>query len=220
MAFSNITRSQLNQLDFTAAKLGLETGHYSLSSNYSQSAGAITNQGGFTWTGHFRDGFDMELEQISLGDATLAMADVRYRYDAEGNILNWTPNQVAISGKDTIMVGGVGRSADASTFVVEKGATFNGDIGGDKTQHLYIWDADANAVTGDVIDLKAFFATKALAQAAVQNSVETNSFATNIKDSSSFKIDLDANNDLILNFMDINLTKESLDEMIVRAYMA
>jgi hypothetical protein len=220
VAFSNITRSQLNQLDFSAAKLGLEMGHYSLSSNYSQSAGTITNQGGFTWTGHFRDGFDMELEQISLGDATLAMADVRYRYDEEGNILNWTPNQVALSGKDTIMVGGVGRSADASTFVVEKGATFNDDIGTDKAQHLYIWDADANAVSGDVIDLKAFFATKALAQAAVQNSVETNSFATNIKDSSSFKIDLDANNDLILNFMDINLTKESLDEMIARAYVA
>jgi 3-deoxy-D-manno-octulosonate 8-phosphate phosphatase KdsC-like HAD superfamily phosphatase len=220
VAFSNITRSQLNQLDFNAVKLGLETGHYSLSSNYSQSAGDITNQGGFTWTGHFRDGFDMELEQISLGDATLAMADVRYRYDAEGNILNWTPNQVAISGKDTIMVGGVGRSADASTFVVEKGATFDTDIGGDKTQHLYIWDADANAVSGDVIDLKAFFGTKALAQAAVQNSVETNSFATNIKDSSSFKIDLDANNDLILNFMDINLTQESLEMMIARAYAA
>ena len=220
VAFSNITRSQLNQLDFAAVKLGFETGHYSLSSNYSQSAGAITNQGGFSWTGHFRDGFDMELEQISLGDATLAMADVRYRYDEEGNILNWTPNQVALSGKDSIMVGGVGRSADASTFVVEKGVTFDTDIGADKTQHLYIWDVDANAVTGDVIDLKAFFGTKELAKAAVQNSVETNSFATNIKDSSSFKIDLDANNDLILNFMDINLTKESLDEMIVRAYMA
>jgi hypothetical protein len=178
VAFSNITRSQLNQLDFSAVKLGFETGHYSLSSNYSQSAGGITNDGGFTWTGHFRDGFDMELEQISLGDATLAMADVRYRYDAEGNLLNWTPNQVALSGKDTIMVGGVGRSADASTLVVEKSATFDTDIGADKTQHLYIWDADATAVTGDVIDLQAFFATKELAKTAVQNSVETNSFAT------------------------------------------
>jgi hypothetical protein len=220
VAFSNITLSQLNQLDFTAVQLGRESGNYSLRSNYSQSAEGITNTGGFTWTGHFREGMGMELERITLGNATLEMADARYRYDEEGNLLGWTPNQVASSGKDTIMVGNVGRSADASTFVVEKGATFNADIGADKTQHLYIWDADATAVTGDVIDLKAFFATKELAKAAVQTSVETNSFATNIKDSSSFKIDLDANNDLILNFMDINLTQESLEMMIARAYPA
>ena len=220
VAFSNITLSQLNQLDFTAVQLGRESGNYSLRSNYSQSAEGITNTGGFTWTGHFREGMGMELERITLGNTTLEMADVRYRYDEEGNLLGWTPNQVASAGKDTIMVGGVGRSADASTFVVEKGtdAAFNTGIGADKTQHLYIWDADATAVTGDVIDLNAFFATKELAKAAVQTSVETNSFATNIKDSSSFKIDLDANNDLILNFMDINLTQESLEMMIARAY--
>ena len=211
VAFSNITLSQLDQLDFAAVKLGRESGHYSLSSNYSQSAGSITNDGGFTWTGHFREGFGMELERITLGDATLAMAEVRYDYDAEGNLLNWTPNQVASAGKDTIMVGGVGRSADASTFVVEKGteATFNGGIGGDNTQHLYFWDADAS----DVIDLSDFFANETTARNAVQDTAPLTS-------RDSFTIDLNGTQDLMLHFMDTTLTQESLEVMIARAYAA
>jgi hypothetical protein len=213
VAFSNITLSQLDQLDFTAVTLGRESGNYSLRSNYSQSAEGITNTGGFTWTGHFREGMDMELERITLGNATLEMADVRYRYDEEGNLLDWTPDQVASAGKDTIMVGGVGRSADASTFVVEKGtdAAFNTGIGADKTQHLYIWDADATAVTGDVIDLKAFFADATTARNAVQDSAPATPRNT-------FTIDLNATQDLVLNFMDTNLTQESLEMMIARAY--
>ena len=208
VAFSNITLSQLDQLDFAAVKLGRESGHYSLSSNYSQSAGSITNDGGFTWTGHFREGFGMELERITLGDATLAMAEVRYDYDAEGNLLNWTPNQVASAGKDTIMVGGVGRSADASTFVVEKGteATFNSGIGGDNTQHLYFWDADAS----DVIDLSDFFANETTARNAVQDT-------TPLTSRDSFTIDLNSTQDLMLHFMDTTLTQESLEMMIARA---
>ena len=211
VAFSNITLSQLDQLDFAAVKLGRESGHYSLSSNYSQSAGSITNDGGFTWTGHFREGFGMELERITLGDATLAMAEVRYDYDAEGNLLNWTPNQVASAGKDTIMVGGVGRSADASTFVVEKGteATFNSGIGGDNTQHLYFWDADAS----DVIDLSDFFANETTARNAVQDTALATS-------RDSFTIDLNSTQDLMLHFMDTTLTQESLEMMIARAYAA
>ena len=213
VAFSNISLSQLNQLDFTAVTLGRESGNYSLKSNYSQTAEGITNEGGFTWTGHFREGFGMELEKITLGNTTLEMADVRYRYDEEGNLLSWTPNQVASSGKDTIMVGGVGRSADASTFVVEKGtdAAFNTGIGADNKQNLFLWDADTNAVTGDVIDLKAFFADATTARNAVQDT-------TPATPRNTFTIDLNATQDLVLNFMDTNLTQESLEMMIARAY--
>jgi hypothetical protein len=209
VAFSNITLSQLNQLDFTAVTLGRESGNYSLRSNYSQSAEGITNTGGFTWTGHFREGMGMELERITLGNATLEMADVRYRYDEEGNLLGWTPNQVASAGKDTIMVGNVGRSADASTFVVEKGteAAFNTGIGADNKQNLFLWDADAS----DVIDLKAFFADATTARNAVQDS-------TPATPRNTFTIDLNATQDLVLNFMDTSLTQESLEMMIARAY--
>jgi hypothetical protein len=209
VAFSNISLSQLNQLDFIAVQLGRELGNYSLRSNYSQTAEGITNTGGFTWTGHFREGFGMELEKITLGGATLEMADVRYRYDEEGNLLNWTPNQVASSGKDTIMVGGVGRSADASTFVVEKGtdAAFNTGIGADNKQNLFLWDADAS----DVIDLKAFFADSTTARNAVQDTASATP-------RNSFTIDLNATQDLVLNFMDTSLTQESLEMMIARAY--
>jgi hypothetical protein len=213
VAFSNITLSQLDQLDFAAVKLGRESGNYSLRSNYSQTDGTITNTGGFTWTGHFREGFGMELERITLGDATLAMAEVRYDYDAEGNLLNWTPNQVASAGKDTIMVGGVGRSADASTFVVEKGtdAAFDTGIGADKTQHLYLWDADTHSVTGDVIDLSDFFADATTARNAVKDT-------TPLTSRDSFTIDLNSTQDLMLHFMDTTLSQESLEMMIARAY--
>jgi hypothetical protein len=138
------------------------------------------------------------------------MADVRYRYDSEGNLLNWTPNQVASSGKDTIMVGNVGRSADASTFVVEKGANFETDIGVDKMQHLYLWDADAS----DVIDLKAFFNDATTARNAVQDSVSPQT-STTLKN--EFTIDLIGDKDLILHFMDTTLSQESLEVMIARA---
>jgi hypothetical protein len=214
VAFSNIDLSQLSKLDFAAVKLGRESGNYSLSSNYSQNDGTFTNEGGFTWTGHFREGFGMGLEQISLqGGVTLEMADVRYRYDTEGNLLNWTPNQVASEGKDTIMVGNVGRSADASTFVVDKGTetAFNTGIGADNKQNLFLWDADAS----DVIDLKAFFADETTARNAVQDAVSPETAKT-LKN--TFTIDLNATQDLVLNFMDTSLTQESLEMMIARAY--
>jgi hypothetical protein len=216
VAFSNITLSQIEDLNFTAVTLGRESGNYSLRSNYSQSAEGITNTGEFTWTGHFREGMGMELEKITLGNTTLEMADVRYRYDEEGNLLGWTPNQVASAGKDTIMVGGVGRSADASTFVVEKGtdAAFDTGIGADKTQHLYLWDADTHSVTGDVIDLSDFFDDATTARNAVQDSVSPQT-STTLKN--AFTIDLTGDKDLILHFMDTTLSQESLEMMIARA---
>jgi hypothetical protein len=213
VAFSNITLSQLNQLDFTAVQLGRESGNYSLRSNYSQTDGTFTNNGGFIWTGHFREGMGMDLEKITLGNTTLEMADVRYSYDEEGNLQDWTPDQVASAGRDTIMVGGVGRSSDNSTFVVEKGTdtAFNTGIGADNKQNLFLWDADTNVLTGDVIDLTAFFADETSARNAVQDT-------TPATPRNTFTIELNANQNLVLNFMDTTLTQGSLEEMIARAY--
>jgi hypothetical protein len=201
VAFSNITLDQIAALDFEAVKFGREAGNYTLKSNYSQTDGTITNSGGFNWLGHFREGFDMGLEQIKLGTTTLEMADVRYTAGSK------TPSQVASDGQDTIMVGGAGVSGALSKFVVEKGATFDTGIGTDNKQNLYLWDAEVN----DVIDLKAFFANATLATNAVQDSALTTP-------RSAFTIDLNATQDLVLNFMGTTLTQESLEMMIARAY--
>jgi hypothetical protein len=109
---------------------------------------------------------------------------------------------------DTIMVGGVGRSADNSTFVVEKGSqtAYDAEME-DGIQNIFLWDADAS----DVIDLKAFFADETTARNAVQDS-------TPATPRNSFTIDLNTTQDLVLNFMDTSLTQESLEMMIARAY--
>jgi hypothetical protein len=198
VAFSNITLSQIAALNFDAVRFGREAGNYTLQSNYSQTDGSITNSGSFTWLGHFREGFGMGLEQIKLGATTLEMADVRYEAGSK------TPSQVASGGLDTIMVGGAGVSTAISKFVVEKNA---GGVGTDNKQNLYLWDADAS----DVIDLKAFFANETLARNAVNDTTPATL-------SNTFTIDLNPTQDLVLNFMDMTLTQESLEMMIARAY--
>ena len=92
---------------------------------------------------------------------------------------------------------------------MEKGteATFNSGIGGDNTQHLYFWDADAS----DVIDLSDFFANETTARNAVKDT-------TPLTSRDSFTIDLNSTQDLMLHFMDTTLTQESLEMMIARAY--
>ena len=130
--------------------------------------------------------------------ATLEMADVRYEAGSK------TPSQLASGGLDTIMVGGAGVSTAISKFVVEKNA---GGVGTDRVQNLYLWDAKEK----DVIDLKAFFANATLARDAVNDTTPTTLRNT-------FTIDLDATQDLVLNFMDTTLTQESLEMMIARAY--
>jgi hypothetical protein len=221
VAFSNITLSQIAALDFEAVKFGREAGNFTLKSNYSQSEGTITNSGSFTWLGHFREGFDMGLEQIKLGDTTLEMADVRYTAGSK------TPSQVASGGLDTIMVGGAGMSGAISTFVVDDGgspAAFNTgrNLGGDTKQHLFLWDAEVN----DVIDLKDFISAQATAAAlttAVANAVVKDT-ASSVAGKQSFNINLDATADfeLMIHFMGTSMgttVQESIVEaMITKAY--
>jgi hypothetical protein len=212
VVFSNITLETIDDLDFTARLIGRESGNFSLESNYSQSNGTISNNGSFTWLGHFREGFDMGLERIvlSAGPSTtvsLDMADVRYSYNQEGLLLSRTPEQVALAGKDTIMVGGVGLPGAASSFVVEGTLTTN--FGADGKQHLYLWDV---VDSRDIIDLDAFFNTKETAKSSVKEHAEPTS--------SEWNIDLDpgqAEKLLVLHFMDVELSKQTLEEMIARA---
>jgi len=220
VAFSNITLDQIAALDFEAVKFGREAGNYTLKSNYSQTDGTITNSGGFNWLGHFREGFDMGLEQIKLGTTTLEMADVRYTAGSK------TPSQVASGGLDTIMVGGAGVSGAISTFVVEDGvsrAVFDTgrNLGGDTKQHLFLWDAEIN----DVIDLKDFITTKPT-QTALENAVVKDT-ASSVAGKQSFNIDLDATAtgfELMIHFMGTSMgttVQESIVEaMITKAYPA
>jgi len=212
VVFSNITLETISALDFSAARIGRESGNYSLTTNYSQSNGEISNQGSFTWLGHFREGFDMELERIVLsagGASTVSLdiADVRYLYNSEGLLLSRTPQQVAQAGMDTIMVGGVGVTDAASTFVVE--GNLSTDFGTDG-QHLYLWDVDG---TKDVLNLDAFFISEADAENSVLGGAGT--------PSSNWILDLDpgaGTKFLELHFMGgDSFSKETLQEMITRA---
>ena len=216
VAFSNITLSQIAALDFEAVKFGREAGNYTLKSNYSQTDGTITNSGGFTWLGHFREGFDMGLEQIKLGTTTLKMADVLYQAGSK------TPIQQAMEGVDTIMVGGAGKEADRNIFKL-KGDGISTTPVLDGTD-LYIWGIDQ---TNDVIDLKEYFTSTATTdalkladyRAQIVSKVTTIDAANN---KFGVNLDGDAADELTISFMRLapsTVSEVSLEEMIARAYL-
>jgi len=111
---------------------------------------------------------------------------------------------------DTIMVGGVGVPGAASTFIVEGNLSTN--FGTDGKQHLYLWDVNG---TTDVLNLDAFFISKADAENSVQG------VAVAGTPSSNWRIDLDTGAGtkfLELHFMGgDSFSKETLQEMIARA---
>jgi hypothetical protein len=217
VAFSNITLDKIAALDFEAVKFGREAGNYTLKSNYSQSEGAITNSGGFTWLGHFREGFDMGLEQIKLGTTTLEMADVLYQAGSK------TPIQQAMEGVDTIMVGGAGKEADRNIFKL-KGDGISTTPVLDGTD-LYIWGIDQ---TNDVIDLKEYISASST---ATTNDLKLIDFKTQmiskvtINDAGNSKFNVNLDNDgaheLTIHFMGMGtpVSEVSLEEMIARAYL-
>jgi len=147
--FSGLSLETIAKLEFEAVSVGREKGNYSLKTNYDQTENGFVNEGSFTWTGHFREGFEMQLEKITLGDDELSLAQNIYNYDNFGRLLSNTPIQQALEGEDTIMVGNSGRTNDSNTFKLEK----NGTASIDQT-NLYIWGAiDSH---NDVIDLSEF----------------------------------------------------------------
>jgi hypothetical protein len=220
VAFSNITLDQIAALNFEAVKFGREAGHYTLKSNYSQTDGTITNSGSFTWLGHFREGFDMGLEQIKLGTTTLEMADVLYTAGSK------TPIQQAMEGFDTIMVGGAGKETDRNIFKLKGDGIANISTTPvlDGTD-LYIWGIDQ---TNDVIDLKEYISASST---AANNADKLLDFKTQmiskvtINDAGNSKFNVNLDNDgaheLTIHFMGMGtpVSEVSLEEMIARAYL-
>jgi hypothetical protein len=146
--FSGLDLDSIAQLNFEAVKVGRERGNFSLKTNYSQTENGIVNEGSFTWTGHFREGFDMQLEKITLGDDELFLAENVFEYNDFGDLVSDTPIQQAKEGEDTIMVGGSGRAGASNVFKL----TSNGGNSVEQTD-LFIWGFES---ASDVIDLSEF----------------------------------------------------------------
>jgi hypothetical protein len=149
VVFSGVSLATIDTLEFEAVRIGREKGNYSLKTNYDQSENNIDNTGSFTWTGHFREGFDMQLETITLGDDELSLAQNVFKYNNLGDLLSATPIQQALEGEDTIMVGKSGRAGDDNIFKLEK----NGSASSIEETNLFIWGIDR---ANDVIDLSDF----------------------------------------------------------------
>lgn len=201
--FSGLDLDSIAQLNFEAVQVGRERGKFSLKTNYSQSENGITNEGSFTWTGHFREGFDMQLEKITLGNDVLNLAQNIFEYNELGDLLSDTPIQQALEGEDTIMVGGSGRVNADNVFKLKS----NGDNSIEQT-NLFIWGIDSE---NDVIDLSEFISEDD-GDVVFQDENDQRKFLVNLDDD-------DNNYELAIHFMGINTVDSAttLDEMIVRA---
>jgi hypothetical protein len=207
--FSGLDLDSIGQLTFEAVKVGREKGNYSLKTNYSQTENGIVNEGSFTWTGHFREGFDMQLETITLGDDELSLAQNVFKYNNLGDLLSATPIQQALEGEDTIMVGKSGRAGDDNIFKLEK----NGSASSIEQTDLFIWGIDS---ANDVIDLSDFISGEDPIH--VRNLYDpTNPMAMN-----KFEVDLDNDDtayELTIHFMGAFTVDSAttLEDMIARA---
>jgi len=201
--FSGLDLDSIGQLNFVAVQVGRERGNFSLQTNYSQTENGITNEGSFTWTGHFREGFDMQLEKITLGNDVLNLAQNIFEYNEVGDLLSDTPIQQALEGEDTIMVGGSGRVNADNVFKLKS----NGDNSIEQT-NLFIWGIDSE---NDVIDLSEFISEDD-GTVVFQDAIDQRKFLVNLDDD-------DTNFELAIHFMGINTVDNAatLDEMIVRA---
>jgi len=237
VTFSGMSIANIADLTFMAVQVGREKGKYSLNTNYTQSeTGIATNGGDFTWTGHFREGFDMQLEEIKLGTGTTAtslkLATNVFKYNTLGNLVSETPIQQAMEGVDTIMVGGAGKSNDRNIFKLKGDGIANTPTttvidGGD----LYIWGIDP---TNDVIDLKEYISVIAPPVTALTNLEKLADYKAQIADAgiitgsdlvqNKFSVDLDNDDvaDLTIRFMEApsTVSEGTLEEMIARAYLS
>jgi hypothetical protein len=237
VTFSGMSIANIADLTFMAVQVGREKGKYSLNTNYTQSeTGIATNTGDFTWTGHFREGFDMQLEEIKLGTGTTAtslkLATNVFKYNTLGNLVSETPIQQAMEGVDTIMVGGAGKSADRNIFKLKGDGITNTPTTTvlDGTD-LYIWGIDQY---NDVIDLKEYISVIAPPVTASTNDQKLADYKTQIGSkvdpsgvANKFSVNLDNNDvdtdELTIHFMGMGATPVSegtLEEMIARAYLS
>jgi Ca2+-binding RTX toxin-like protein len=208
--FSGLDLDSIGKLTFEAVKVGREKGNYSLKTNYSQTEFGIVNEGSFTWTGHFREGFDMQLETITLGEDVLSLAQNVFKYNTRGDLLSATPIQQALEGEDTIMVGKSGRAGDDNIFKLEK----NGSASSIEETNLFIWGIDT---ANDVIDLSDFISgDDPIHVRNLYDPANPNPMAMN-----KFEVDLDndvAAYELTIHFMGaFTGNSATLEDMIARA---
>ena len=206
--FSGLDLDSIEQLTFEAVKVGREKGNYSLKTNYSQTEYGIVNEGSFTWTGHFREGFDMQLETITLGEDKLSLAQNVFKYNNLGDLLSATPIQQALEGEDTIMVGKSGRVGDDNIFKLK--SKENDSI---EQTDLFIWGIDS---ANDVIDLSDFISGEDPIRVRNLYDPINNPMAMN-----KFEVDLNNNDaayELTIHFMGaFSGDSSTLEEMIARA---
>ena len=212
--FSGLNLETISKLNFEAVRVGREKGQYSLKTNYDQTENGFVNEGSFTWTGHFREGFDMQLEKIRLGDDVLSLAQNIYNYDKFGRLLSNTPIQQALEGEDTILVGKSGRDGDDNIFKLDK----NGTAPIEQTD-LFIWGIDS---ANDVIDLSEFIIPVAAIEGFLeQDLVRQKLDEFNAPIQGTFEVDLDnniSNYELTIHFMGSSVSQASLEQMILNAY--
>jgi hypothetical protein len=209
LSFSN---AKIEDLHFEAVKIGRETGNQSLKVSYEQTNGTDTNVGDLTWTGHFRSGVDMALDQVTVADAS--NADVKVTYQMADTVYKWEKgvfkgvDLVAQAGEDTIMVG----QDDVGTrdhFVIKDGFTSNTTV---ETTDIYIWGLDSNAAaannnanTLDKIDLSDF---GLLDSGDIAMDIANQKMMVSIANSAGTAADK-----LVIHLMDTNLT--TLDDILV-----
>ncbi len=191
--------AHLEDLDFTAIALGRESSPSTLKVTYTQSTtdgdgNTVTNDGEVTWTGHFREGGDLALESILTADGEFSVAKTVYSYDDFGDRYE-NPELVADNGLDSIMVGRYETSASGQdSFVISKGTGF--DAGVDGKQNVYLWNVNNN----DTISIDGLVKTSAT-----------------VVDNHTAKIQTTDNIDLMVHFMDFDVTQGLLDQMLIQS---
>jgi hypothetical protein len=123
LAFSE---AKIDELTFSAVKVGRESGRSSLRVDYEQTLNpdnpnqsSITNRGDITWQGHFREGGRQAAEFVEVSNGSggvdkYAMAKTEYQYDRKGYVIAGSDKVVA---KDTFNAIIVGRTDRADEFV-------------------------------------------------------------------------------------------------------
>ena len=99
----------IENLNFSAVKVGRESHANSLRVNYEQTAAldgdsTVTNRGEVTWQGHFQEGGRQAAETLKILGRDYAIAQANYEYDSKG-YAKGGPKITADNARDVIMVG-------------------------------------------------------------------------------------------------------------------
>jgi hypothetical protein len=222
ISFSDVA---LNELHFSAVKVGREAGANSLKVTYSQTAQIdgidVVNNGEIIWQGHFKEGGRMAAEALEIGPAASAskyvLAQTKYAYDENGYVLGG-PRLTAgdtkdASGNDLLLADTllIGRG-DSDVFVFETSSAPTTD-GTNDTQAAHIW----NFNTGDLIDVSDYVDDfGSLTVGTLTTTPATATGASTAAVDLTFSDGGGANDDLVLSltFYDAGLTQLQLEEAL------